>query len=171
MLSHVKGFYSNFIFGCSGSLWLHRLFSGCGGAPLYLSAQAALSMASPRCRAWAGGCVGFRSCGSQGLEHSLNSCGAWLGWSAAAGSWIRIELTSSALTGGFFTIGKSQQAFQKDIYVWYVEMHRASYSNCWSDFPKLFKGWVVQLLSSLEQWKLVFFSFEKKIACAGYWSK
>ena len=34
-------------------------------------------VASLVCRAWALGCVGFSSCGSQALELRLNGCGTW----------------------------------------------------------------------------------------------
>ena len=35
-----------------------------------------LLIVASRCRAWALGCLGLSSCGSQALEHRLSSCGA-----------------------------------------------------------------------------------------------
>ena len=57
----LKGFYSNFIFGCSGFLWLHRLFSGCGEWGLLSSVQAAL------CNGFSLQSVGWRVRGLQEL--------------------------------------------------------------------------------------------------------
>ena len=57
-----------FIFGCAGSSLLCGLFSGCGKQGLLSSCGAQTSVIAGS---------GLSSCGSQALEHSFNSCGAW----------------------------------------------------------------------------------------------
>ena len=56
-----------FIFGCAGSLLLHGLLSSCS---VQVSHFSGFSL-------WSTGCsrTGSSSCGSQALEHRLNSCG------------------------------------------------------------------------------------------------
>ena len=65
-------------FGCIGSSFLCGLFSSCSQQGLLPScgAQASHCSGFSCCWAWAPGHGGFRSCASQGLEYSLNSCGA-----------------------------------------------------------------------------------------------
>ena len=96
-----------FIFGCTGSSLLCRLFSSC-------NAQGLLS----RCNVWAfhfdglsccgaqpQGCTGFSSCLSQALEYRLNSCGTQA--ELSHGMWdlprLGVGPVSPALAGGFFT--------------------------------------------------------------------
>ena len=76
-----------FIFGRAGSLLLHGLFSSCG---------VGFSLRGFSCGAQALGRLGFSSCGSQALEHRLNSCDA-----CALGSGIKP--VSLALASRFFT--------------------------------------------------------------------
>ena len=66
-----------FIYGCAGSLLLHRLFSTCGKWGLHCNccAQASHCWGFSCRRAQALGHAGFGSCGSWALEHRLRSCG------------------------------------------------------------------------------------------------
>ena len=95
------------IFGCTGSLLLHRLFCSCEQQGLLSSCSAWVSHCGgfSCCGAWTLGCVGFSSCGSQALEHRFNSCGAWAQllrsmWDLPGPG---IKLMSLALAGRFFT--------------------------------------------------------------------
>jgi len=76
-----------FIFGRAGSLLLHGLFSSCG---------VGFSLRGFSRGAQARGRLGFSSCGSQALEHTLNSFDA-----CALGSGIKP--VSLALASRFFT--------------------------------------------------------------------
>ena len=51
-----------------------HLVDASGGYSLVVVHRLLIAVAS-RCRAWALGCSGFRSCGSRALEHRLNGCG------------------------------------------------------------------------------------------------
>ena len=64
-----NNFINLFNFGSAGSLMLHKLFSSCG-------AQVSLCGGASCCGARALGHVSCRRCGSQALEHRLDSCGA-----------------------------------------------------------------------------------------------
>ena len=102
-----------FLFGCAGSSLLCRLFSVVvSGATLRCSARTSHCGGFSCCRARALGLSGFSSCvsglsscGSQALQHRLNSCGARA--QLLCGTWdlpgSGIKLASPALTGGFFT--------------------------------------------------------------------
>ena len=75
-----SSFWETYLFiGCAGSLLLHRLFSSCGEwgllfvAVLRLLICSGFSMRSMGSRA--GGLGSSGTCGSQVLEHRLNSCG------------------------------------------------------------------------------------------------
>ena len=71
------------IFGCTGSLLLHRLFSSCAEQGRLASCGVRVSHCSgfSCCGAEAAGCTGLGSRSSWALEHRLNSCGtrAWCG--------------------------------------------------------------------------------------------
>ena len=65
------------IFGCAGSLLLHRLSSGCGEWRFLSRCGVQASHCSGfSCGAQAPGHAGFGSCSSWALEHRLNNCGA-----------------------------------------------------------------------------------------------
>ena len=152
------------VLGLCGYTGFSRVVAS-GGSSL-LSAQAALCDGFSRCRAWAGGCMGFRSCGSRGLEHSLNSCGAWLDWSAAAGVFPDQGSNSSLLHWQVdsLPLGSPNRLFQEDVYVWYVWNAQETSLNCSRT------GWSApELLGAMETW----FSFplKKRLPVAGYWSK
>ena len=78
---------------------------GCAGPCSLTGFSLAVSRGSSRYGAWARGCKGFRSSGSQTVEHRLNSsatqasllCGIW----DIPGSGIKF--TSPGLAGRFFT--------------------------------------------------------------------
>ena len=67
--------------------------------------HASLCSGFSSCRAQALGCMGFRSRGSQALEHKLSSCGAWPQLLCSMQDLLRsrINPVSHALAGGFFT--------------------------------------------------------------------
>ena len=96
-----------FIFGCVGSSLLLGLFSSYSeqGLLTSCSAQASDCNGFPCGRAQAVGRVGYGSCGSQALEHRLNSCGAQA--YLVRGMWdlpgSGIKPMSPASAGGFFT--------------------------------------------------------------------
>ena len=98
-----------FIFGCAGSLFLHRFLSSC-------NAQISHCVGFPCCRVQALRHAGFSSHGSQALEHRFSSCRAQsLSCSLARG--IFPDQRSNpfpALAGGLLTPGlpgKPQVAF------------------------------------------------------------
>ena len=60
-----------FIFGCAGSSWLHKLFSGCGEWGLL----SRCSMQAPHCGGLSFQTAGSRACGSQQLwPRALGTC-------------------------------------------------------------------------------------------------
>ena len=92
-----------FIFGCTGSLLLHGLFSSCREWGLLSSCGAQASH-------WSGfssvvAACGLSSCSSWPLEHRLSSCGAWT--QLLCSMWVLsipgIEPVSPVLAGTFFT--------------------------------------------------------------------
>ena len=104
--------YYLFIFGCAESLLLLRLFSRCHKQGLLFVAMciAVASLVGERRLEGVRASVvvghGLISCGSQTLEHRLNSCGPrasslWGVWDLLPRS--AIESGSPATAGGFFT--------------------------------------------------------------------
>ena len=104
-----KLFMYSFIFGCAGSLLLHRHFSSCGkhGATPSWGALVSHCSGFSCCRTEAPGhlgitavACGLRSCRSQTLEHRLNSYGSWMGLVTprqVESSWIRDQSCVSCI--------------------------------------------------------------------------
>ena len=128
------------VLGLCGYTGFSRVVAS-GGSSL-LSAQAALCDGFSRCRAWAGGCMGFRSCGSRGLEHSLNSCGAWLG----------------ILQSHFFPGGKEGSSNCLHL------LETLPRARCWSRLPNT-KPTLWGCKSWLPAWRIINFVFLKAAAC------
>ena len=98
-----------FIFGCVGSSLLRTDFLQLWHMGFSLRWLLLLRSTGSRL-------TGFSSCGSWGLEHTLNSCGAWAKLLRDLWDLPRPELepVSPALAGGFLTTvspGKSLQTF------------------------------------------------------------
>ena len=110
---HFLLFTYVFIFTCAESSLLCGLFSCWGKWGLLCSCHArAAHCGGFSCGAQALGCMGFRSCGSQTLEHRFNSCAAWasgifLDWGSnhvfCIGRWILYGwATSEARSSVYF---------------------------------------------------------------------
>ena len=94
-------FLNNFIylsiFGCAGSLLLHRLLSSCSNQGLLSS-----------CSAWASCCSGFSCCKARALGHMrFRSCGVWpqelqLVGSRATGAAVKAQGLSYPAACGIF---------------------------------------------------------------------
>ena len=94
-------FLNNFIylsiFGCAGSLLLHRLLSSCSNQGLLSS-----------CSAWASCCSGFSWCRARALGHmGFRSCGVWpqelqLVGSRATGAAVKAQGLSYPAACGIF---------------------------------------------------------------------
>ena len=105
------------VFGCSGSLVLCRLSSGCRELGL-LSGCGASHCSLLLCGAQALGHLGFSSCCSQAPEHQFSCCGVWA--QSPQGTWNLprpgIECVSPALAGRFIATEppeKPQRNFKK----------------------------------------------------------
>ena len=130
------------LFGCTGSLLLRRLFSGCGEWGLHSSCSqlAAHCSSVSSCGAWPAGHAGFRACGSCTLEHRPGSCGAqaWLLYCMRDLPGPGIELMSPAWADGFFTAEPSQGSSKAYIFKMKSELGLPTYIPLWS--------WVVRCL-------------------------
>ena len=103
-------FIYSFIFGCTGSLLLHRHFSSCGEQGLLSS-----------CGARASRCRGFFCCRAQTLGHKgsvLWHTGLVAPWHVGS-SWTRDRTLSSAVAGRFFTT-ETPGKLQRIILILYV---------------------------------------------------
>ena len=108
------------IFGCTSSSLLCGLFFSCRqpGATLLqregFSLQWLLSL-------WSTGIghMGFRSCGSQTLEHRFCSCGAWGTWDLPRSV---MEPVSPAPAGGFFTTEPPEKLWTLLSFIWTLQL-------------------------------------------------
>ena len=95
------------IFGCAESSLLCGLFFPFGKRGLLSSCRLQASHCGDfSCfRAWALGCLGFSRCGSQALEHRLDSL--WhmslVVFRHVGSSWVRYQTCVSCMAGRFFT--------------------------------------------------------------------
>ena len=128
---YIFEFFFN-LFGCAGSLLLHRLFSSCGEWWLFSSwsAQASHCGDFSCCGAQALGHAGFSSCGTWAPESRFNSCGTWA--QLLCDMWDlprpRIEHVSPALAGEFFTTEPSGKPW---------EFISFSFSEMFITFPRM----------------------------------
>ena len=72
-MNHFRKFFVVFFYGCMGFLLLH----GLSLAAVSMNCSLVVVQGLLITVACMPGHVGFSSCGSQDLEHSFNSCGAW----------------------------------------------------------------------------------------------
>ena len=101
-----------FIFGCAESSLLCRLFSPFGKWGLLSSCRSRASYCGDFSYfgAWALGCLGFGRCGSQALEHRLNSL--WhtslVVFRHVGSSWIRYQTCVSCMAGRFLPLSHQE---------------------------------------------------------------